>query len=933
MERSADVVIGATFDDSFDTVIGQTRKRVTGLGNDLDGAVGGKRSSKLDNAKRRIDQSREATRRARGELRGGIVDGVALGAALLALTQPAIQFESAMADVAKVMDLKQGTEQYDAIAEGITRLSEEIPLSAEGLASIVESAGQMGLAGQEALDFAEDAAKMGIAFDLTAEQAGTAMKGMRASLQLGQEEVLDLANTLNFVSNQAGVTGGELANFMTTGGVRFAKAAGVGQEELVALGATLGEMNIASGEAGTAIRNFFQTLTKGEQLEDRKADILTSIGLDPAQIAAQISEGGPAARDAIDEVLTTLEGVADEKRAGVLSKVFGSFGVSTVTALIESRDRLEEIRELADADAGTSMLDEFETRANTTEFALEGLMSTITNLSIAIGSTLLPIIRDMVDTLKPVVIGVTELAQEYPKVTKVVFGAAAAFAALKIGALASGFAFSFVKEGALVATKGMITAYQTATGQNWAAIATKIKPVGGAVRGIGAAFRAVNIAMLANPIGLTVAAVGLAITGVALTIRKYWEPLSAWFTGVWDGISNAFSDAKDTITKGLGPITTALEPLQPVFEGIGTAVGAVVGWFKDLLEPVKTTDEEFGKIHQNGMAIGDVIGTVLVGAIDTLLAPLRLAVWAFTNLSEAAANIWDWFTALPDKISEFGNMVSDVFSKEGFIAAGKAAVSGIWEGMRSMWGDLMRWFSGRINALLDVLPDWVADAMGIERQDRVLSDNEIAQKVDEQLDGFGKGSFSLIAGLKGGATDEEIAAERARVRAELEAKNDAVRAAREAQIQDAVDDTVRETRENTADAITQTRPQASAAPKPETFKSSPVPTENDPVPVSVAKDATSASSGGSTGSKGAVAETYRAGAELIKGAMAQAVELESARAAALAAERPRSITSNVEAPITVNNYGPADKGGQAVREGVAQGASDALAAERDQYAD
>ena len=997
MERAADVVIGATFDDSFDTVIDDAQERVEELGDELDDALGGgntrSRDFDLGGFQRGLDDSIAATRQQREQMRAGAMDAIALGASIYGLVRPAMNFESAMADVAKVMGLEAGTEDYDAIYDSILRLSEEIPISAEGFASIVESAGQMGLAGEEAIQFARDAARMGVAFDMTAEQAGNAMQAMRASLQLSQEEVLALGNTLNFVSNQAGVTAADLTDFMTTGGVQFAQGAGVAREELIALGSTLMEMDIPAGEAGTAMRNFFQTLTRGEHLEGNKAEVLRSIGLDPEQIAAQISQGGDEARAAVDTVLDQLAGVADEERAGILSAVFGAYGVSTVSALINARDRLGELRDLADADAGTSMLDEYETRAATTEFAMQSLMNTITTLSITIGSTLLPAIVDIVNTVAPVISSITELAGEFPMVTQAVVGTAMAFAALKVSSFALGYGWTFVKEGALQTARAMTFAYATATGQNWAAIGARLAPVGAAVRGIGTAFRVASIAMMTTPIGLIIGGIALAVGAAALTIRKYWEPLSNFFSGVWNGISSVVTEMGAGISRGLEPIMAALEPVQPVFDAIGSAVGAVVGWFSDLLTPVTQTEEQMQATIDAGTRVGEVIGTVLVGAIDTLLTPLRVGVWAFQTWSSALSNIYEWFSTLGPRIMEFGGEILEVFNEEGFIAAGRALMTGLWNGMRSIFADIVGWFSDRIAALVDMMPEWVTDALGIERQERVLTDVEIDQRVAEGLEDFNEPRFNSrdarreaeAAALAQFADDEQgtfwgtsasdevlaqreafvqaameraeqehaaaveaaRAAEEARIRTELMEANNAILEARQAEIAEAVGEGPPEP---AAPVINDTQPEpvieeTVAVATPGVFEPAPEPTITDPMPVAVVTDPAAATATPAprpeqapppevtADAEAAVADIYRQGADILYNAMSQAVALESARAAALAAERPRSVTANVQAPITVNNYGSPDAGGAAVRNGVYQGADDILAAERDGYID
>ncbi|MDF6748521.1 phage tail tape measure protein, partial [Escherichia coli] len=77
-------------------------------------------------------------------------------------------------------------------------------------------------------------------------------------------------------------------------------------------------------------------------------------------------------------------------------------------------------------------------------------------------------------------------------------------------------------------------------------------------------------------ISLPVLAVAGAVVAGALLIRKYWEPLGAFFSGVVGGLKAAFAPVGDMFT-----------PLAPVFDAIAEKLGVVCQWFKDLLAPVK----------------------------------------------------------------------------------------------------------------------------------------------------------------------------------------------------------------------------------------------------------------------------------------------------------------------------------------------------------
>jgi len=91
-----------------------------------------------------------------------------------------------MADVRKVVDFDT-PDQFGQMSKDVLLLSTRIPMAADGIGAIVAAAGQAGIAREELLRFAEDAAKMGVAFDLSGQQAGAAMTGLRSIFGLTQD--------------------------------------------------------------------------------------------------------------------------------------------------------------------------------------------------------------------------------------------------------------------------------------------------------------------------------------------------------------------------------------------------------------------------------------------------------------------------------------------------------------------------------------------------------------------------------------------------------------------------------------------------------------------------------------------------------------------------------------------------------------------------
>jgi TP901 family phage tail tape measure protein len=120
---------------------------------------------------------------------------------------------------------------------------------------------------------------------------------------------------------------------------------------------------------------------------------------------------------------------------------------------------------------------------------------------------------------------------------------------------------------------------------------------------LGANLAAMGAAIVSVLGALTwpIVAIGVAIIAGALLIRKYWEPISAFFSGVIEGIKQAFA-----------PVVELFEPLKPVFDWLGEKLKAAWQWFKDLIAPVKSTQETLDSCKNAGVMFGKMLAEALM---------------------------------------------------------------------------------------------------------------------------------------------------------------------------------------------------------------------------------------------------------------------------------------------------------------------------------
>ena len=368
-EYSLAVKIAGSVASSFNSAMGAAENRISGLGQIA------KQAAAIASA-------------AWGALKIGefVTDSV----------QAAVDFESAMADVAKVVDGLRDengnlTDTYYAMSDSIVQMSKNIPMAAEDLAAITASAGTAGIAAEELATFTETAAKMGVAFDTTAEQAGDWMAKWRTSFTMSQEEVTALADQINYLSNNSASTASEISTIVTAVGP-LGDVAGISAAQIAALGSTMVGVGVQQDVAATGIRKLATTMVAGSSATKAQATVLQQLGLDATEMAQRMQT------DAEGAILTFLEAVSklpEAEQAAALKNYFGQESVGAIAPLLTNLDVLRERFEMvADAQLYAGSMDaEYAARAATTANNIQLYENRIAALKIQIGNYLLPVVN------------------------------------------------------------------------------------------------------------------------------------------------------------------------------------------------------------------------------------------------------------------------------------------------------------------------------------------------------------------------------------------------------------------------------------------------------------------------------------------------------------------------------------------------------------
>lgn len=338
--------------------------------------------------------------------------GTATAAATVASVKNAISYESSMADVAKVVDgLKDDngalTAQYYEMSDALLELSTRIPMTAEELTQIAAAAGQSGIARKEIVGFAEDAAKMGVAFDTTADQAGTWMAQWRTAFKMNQKEVTTLADQINYLGNVSGANALQLSGIVTAVG-SLGDVGGLSAAQIAAIGDTMASVGVGEDVAATGIAKMITTMTAGSAATEKQSKVLKKLGIDATDLADRMQTD---AQGAIIDFMEALQKLPKAEQAAALKNYFGQESIKPISALYTNLDELKKhFDQVADASlyAG-SMEDEYASRSATTENSIQLAKNALMRLSITYGQMFAPYVKLAADKVTEFLNKLTEM--------------------------------------------------------------------------------------------------------------------------------------------------------------------------------------------------------------------------------------------------------------------------------------------------------------------------------------------------------------------------------------------------------------------------------------------------------------------------------------------------------------------------------------------
>lgn len=314
------------------------------------------------------------------------------------VTKAFIDYEQALVGVGKTTNIEG--KKLEEFGKQFQKLSDEVPLATNELLGIAQAAGQLGVTGEKnLLKFTETVAKLGVATDLSGEQAATTLVRILNATGESVESIDTFGSVIVALGNNFAATESEIAR-MANEVARATGVFGVSAAEAAALGTAMKSVGIQAELGGSAVGKTFRTLDSvvrggGKQLEKlaqitgvtgeqfRKTfqeDSVKGFQLFIEGVGRVVEEGGSAA-----EVLAQfgLKGDEINKVLPILAKNSELVGSAISTAAKETKN-------------ATALNIEAEKAFNTLGAEKQKLINTAVDLATEIGKELAPTIKDII---------------------------------------------------------------------------------------------------------------------------------------------------------------------------------------------------------------------------------------------------------------------------------------------------------------------------------------------------------------------------------------------------------------------------------------------------------------------------------------------------------------------------------------------------------
>ncbi|MEK6199010.1 MAG: phage tail tape measure protein [Psychrobacter sp.] len=618
--------------------------------------------------------------------------GVALAGMGALSIKTAMSFETSMAEIDKTVEFTSNNGLANMRKE-LQALSTQIPQTFEELAAVTATGGQLGIAEKDLVHFTEVMAKMGVAFDIPAQQAADSMAKIANVFQIPIANIDRLGDAINTLSNNTPATAEQLIDSLQrVGGI--AKVYGLSADATVGLTGALIAMGKPAEVASTAVNSLLGTFSSLDNATKSQIIGFEQLGLNIDDFSQLVKTDG---KKAITTYLDAINQLEQSKRIGTNNLIIGKEFGDDITMLAGSVSVLDNNWAMLGETVNTtkdyfgSMDVEFKKISATTANKMVLLKNNIDGVAASVGDAFIPALNELLLNMTPMVATIgtwasanPELIQQITLVGGSLLGAIVSLKLFADGVAAAKTAIDGLKlahmalaspMGLTVIALGILVTAGLLVYQNW----DKIKAVIDANK---PAFIALSIAVAALTVALIAANAPLIVLSTLSAIAMVQTGVMTVATAAWSVAAGIAAAATWTFNAALAVLTS---PITLVVVAITALVAVGVYLYRNWDEIKAKATEIWGSITSYIGGKIDAIKGYFSSSFPAMTAIVGGALKAMWSVVSAQFNL------IKTVISTALNVVKAIFKGDfaaipGIIGNGLKAAAGI---VGNMMGNIL----------------------------------------------------------------------------------------------------------------------------------------------------------------------------------------------------------------------------------------------------
>ncbi|HAM79634.1 phage tail tape measure protein [Ornithinibacillus bavariensis] len=649
----------------------------------------------------------------------------------------ASDYELAFAGVRKTTKATEA--EYAKLSKGIRDMANEIPASSEEIASVAEIAGQLGISKDHLLDFTRVMIDMGVATNISADDAATALTRFANITGMSMEDIDRLGSTVVHLGNNLATTEAEIVEM----GLRLADTGnqiGLSEAQILSFAGALSSVGINAETGGTAFSRVFLNMNNavldgGKELEKF------------AKVAGMSSSDFKKAfeQDAANALIAFIGGLDKLSKGGAnTAEVLSDLGLGethvkdTLLRAAGASNVFTDALQLGNVawDENSALTREAGEQYGTFASKVKVLRNRFKDIVTAIGGPFMETLSGMIDVFDPVISAFARLAEWFANssdntktfiTTMVIVGAALAALATGFGTLLMFVGSVITSIGAIVSPMGLASSMVLRFIAIFMGIGILIPTIAGL-----AVVIVKNWDSIREKTSEMVGAVSKSLSGFTSAVSETFKKFGS---GALNGVMEGFGFVADLVGAGfermqdaglsffdiVKKVASFLPSLLTTFLGLTGPIGWLVGGLMFLATKTNIVSDMF-KVFKGEMEFSEAINNMATMASEFIINLAEMATGAIVKGSEIMINLIKGLTdSLPQIIETATEIISTLLDawveaipmlSETAITMINALVEGITLALPGLLESAILIITTLVSGIVEVLPTLIE--VGIE---------------------------------------------------------------------------------------------------------------------------------------------------------------------------------------------------------------------------